>query len=191
MDRSPGFGSTQYDFVALFRLAFASAPPLNGLTLPHSVTRRPVLQKVRDHALQLNAISALSAWKHTVSVSISLPSRGSFHLSLTVLYSIGQLIVFSLRRWSSRLHPGLLVSWATLDTALCISISVTRLLLCFAPLSSEVHLSSYNQTMQSEPPQSYPRGFGLFRVRSPLLTESLIYFLFLRLLRCFSSARSL
>ena len=29
--------------------------------------------------------------------------------------------------------------------------------------------------------------FGLFRVRSPLLTESIFFFLFLRLLRCFTS----
>ena len=34
----------------------------------------------------------------------------------------------------------------------------------------------------------HPR-FGLFPVRSPLLGESLIYFLFLRVLRCFSSPR--
>ena len=32
--------------------------------------------------------------------------------------------------------------------------------------------------------------FGLFPVRSPLLGESLTYFLFLRVLRCFSSPRS-
>ena len=32
--------------------------------------------------------------------------------------------------------------------------------------------------------------FGLFPIRSPLLGESLIYFLFLRVLRCFSSPRS-
>ena len=38
----------------------------------------------------LNPFIGSSACKHTVSVSISLPSRGSFHLSLTVLCSIGQ-----------------------------------------------------------------------------------------------------
>ena len=35
-----------------------------------------------------------------------------------------------------------------------------------------------------------PQWFGLFRVRSPLLTESFLYFLFLWVLRCFSSPRS-
>ena len=74
--------------VALLRLAFATAPELNSLTLLHNVTRRPVLQKVRDHPFHCWH-RALSVCKHMVSDSISLPSRGSFHLSLTVLYSIG------------------------------------------------------------------------------------------------------
>ena len=41
-------------------------------------------------------------------------------------------------------------------------------------------------------PRSVPkRGrFGLLRVRSPLLAQSLVYFLFLRVLRCFSSPGS-
>ena len=47
MDRSPGFGCTLTDLFALLRLDFPSAPPLDGLTLPASVTRRTVLQKVR------------------------------------------------------------------------------------------------------------------------------------------------
>ena len=47
MDRSPGFGSTPTDYFALFRLGFPSAPHLQCLTSPASVTRRTVLQKVR------------------------------------------------------------------------------------------------------------------------------------------------
>ena len=47
MDRSPGFGSMAGDFIVLFTLAFASAPYLKYLTLPHAITRRTVLQKVR------------------------------------------------------------------------------------------------------------------------------------------------
>ena len=64
----------------------------------------------------LHACGALSACKHTVSGSISLPSWGSFHLSLTVLFSIGHMVVFSLRRWSSFLPSRFLVSRRTLDT---------------------------------------------------------------------------
>ena len=38
------------DFTVLFTLAFASAPYLKYLTLPHAITRRTVLQKVRGCA---------------------------------------------------------------------------------------------------------------------------------------------
>src|ERR1700744_6079050 len=48
MDRSLRFGSTTCDSGALFRLAFATAAP-HGLTLPHIVTRRLILQKARGH----------------------------------------------------------------------------------------------------------------------------------------------
>ena len=47
MDRSPGFGSTPTDLLALLRLGFPSASDLKSLTSPVSVTRRTVLQKVR------------------------------------------------------------------------------------------------------------------------------------------------
>src|SRR5437667_5304108 len=48
MGRSLRFGSTTCDSDALFRLAFATATP-HGLTLPHTVTRRLILQKARGH----------------------------------------------------------------------------------------------------------------------------------------------
>ena len=48
MGRSLRFGSTTCDSDALFRLAFATATP-HGLTLPHIVTRRLILQKARGH----------------------------------------------------------------------------------------------------------------------------------------------
>ena len=53
--------------------------------------------------------------------------------------------------------------------------------------------SPHNQsatTWSYNPHGALPRrGFGLFPVRSPLLGESLSYFLFLQVLRCFSSLR--
>ena len=63
------------------------------------------------------------ACKHKVSGSVSLPSRGSFHLSLTVLFSIGHWVVFRLGGWAPRLQTGLHVSGPTLVPSgiLCIS----------------------------------------------------------------------
>ena len=37
---------------AHFGLAFAAAPPLTGLTLQHTVTRRLIMQKARGHTLR-------------------------------------------------------------------------------------------------------------------------------------------
>ena len=63
------------------------------------------------------AYGALSACRLTVSGSLSLPSRGSFHLSLTVLFAIGHMVVFSLTGWSPCLPSGFLVSRRTPDSA--------------------------------------------------------------------------
>ena len=54
---------------------------LPSLTSPHAVTRWLILQKARRHT----AKGAPAAWGRTVSGALSLPSRGAFHLSLTVL----------------------------------------------------------------------------------------------------------
>jgi hypothetical protein len=107
MARSLGFGSTACDYNALFRLAFAPAPP-RGLTSPQTVTRRLILQKARHHdnPLRRTGCDALTACKPTVSGTISLPSRGTFHLSLTVLVHYRSSVVLSLTRWSSRIPAG-------------------------------------------------------------------------------------
>ena len=94
-----------------------------------------------------HACGALSACKHTVSGSLSLPSRGAFHLSLTVLFAIGHMVVFSLwvvfslRRWSSCLPSRFLVSRRTPDTPALLTISPTGLLPSFAALSNAIRLS--------------------------------------------------
>ena len=113
MGSSPGFGSAARDWGALFGLAFATAPPQWGLTSPHTATRRFILQKARSHASALRPDNASTACRHTVSGSISLPSRGSFHFSLTVLVHYRSEAVFSLRRWASQIHTGFLVSRVT------------------------------------------------------------------------------
>ena len=50
---------------------------------------------------------------HTVSGSLSLAVRRSFHLSLTVLSTIGHKLVFSLGGWSPLIQPGFLVTRPT------------------------------------------------------------------------------
>lgn len=85
--------------------------PHNRLTTPHTLTRRLILQKARHHP------KALTVWRHTVSGTLSLPSRGTFHHSLTVLCTIGHQGVFRLTRWSWQIHTGFHGSRATREHA--------------------------------------------------------------------------
>jgi len=88
---------------ALFRLAFAPAPRVPTLNLArpmhspaHSSISTPSLARRR----------APTVCRHVVSGSISLPSRGAFHLSLTVLVHYRSVVVFSLGGWSPQLPTG-------------------------------------------------------------------------------------
>ena len=65
---------------ALFRRAFAAAPA-SRLNLARD--RNSPVHSTKGTPSHLNR--ALTSCKHTVSGSLSLPSRGAFHLSLTVL----------------------------------------------------------------------------------------------------------
>jgi hypothetical protein len=56
---------------------------------------------------------------------------------------------------------------------------------------SVCNFSALNRAGPTTPMDPETRRFGLFRVRSPLLTESLFCFLFLRVLRWFTSPSSL
>ena len=99
--------------------------------------------------------------------SISLPSLGSFRLSLTVLYAIGHRLVFSLGGWSPRLRTGFFVPCATLGRPRARphhkGLSPAR-----APLSSGLRMLT-RLIVPAYP--ALPR-FGLFPLRSPLLGES-------------------
>src|SRR5436309_11202312 len=79
MARSLRFGSRTRDSDALFRLAFATAPP-HGLTSPHATNSQAHSSKGTPSPRK-----APTDCRQTVSGTISLPSRGTFHLSLTVL----------------------------------------------------------------------------------------------------------
>ena len=95
---------------ALFRLGFPTAPALLCLNLAAYGTSQAHSTKGTPSPSR-----ALTACRSTVSGSLSLPSRGSFHLSLTVLCAIGSRQVFSLGGWSPRIPPGFLVSRRTRD----------------------------------------------------------------------------
>src|SRR5215212_6635329 len=68
---------------ALFRLAFATATP-HGLTSPHATNSQAHSSKGTPSP-QPSPAQALTDCRRTVSGTLSLPSRGTFHHSLTVL----------------------------------------------------------------------------------------------------------
>ena len=124
------------------------------------------MQKVRSHP----TAGAPTVCMYAVSGSISLPSRGSFRLSFTVLvhyrssqywFTIGRSRVFSLGGWSPHLQTGCHVSRPTyrfLSTTR--SISHTGLSPSIAGLSRPFCCRSCYQNT------------GLLQFRSPLLSQS-------------------
>jgi hypothetical protein len=101
--------ATKRPFKTRFRYGY-TPKVLNLATYRNSLARST--KSTRSHLK-----SASTACKRRVSGSISLPSRGSFHLSLTVLCAIGHQGVFSLGGWSPQLPTGFHVSRGTLEHA--------------------------------------------------------------------------
>jgi hypothetical protein len=116
------------------------------------------------------------------------PNRGSFRLSLAVLFTIGCRVVFSLVPWSGRIHAEFHVHRITWDALRRLWTSLTRLSRSSAPLSRGLSSPFACHFRVPQPRRNKFLRFRLFRVRSPLLAESLC-FLFLGLLRCFTSPR--
>jgi hypothetical protein len=86
MDRSRGFGSIMSYLFALFRLGFPTPTHQRCLSLQDIITRWSIMQKVRRQPFIPEGMHRPStACRFIISGSISLPSRGSFQLSLTVL----------------------------------------------------------------------------------------------------------
>ena len=170
MDRSSGFGSTTCYLPRAFRTRSRFGSVTSSLNLAaHRNSPARSTKSTTSHSC-----GALSACKHTVSGSISLPSRGAFHLSLTVLFAIGHMVVFSLTRWSSLFPSGFLVSRRTPDTCLHV------LHFAYGDFTLSVRLFQYRSAIfplsfASPLPRAYcyPR-FGLLRFRSPLLSESFL-----------------
>jgi hypothetical protein len=81
MVRSSGFGSVSSDHRPI-QARFHYGSSIFYLNLPLPTSRRLILQQVRGQTFSRPP----TACKLKLSCSISLPFRGSFHLSLTVLF---------------------------------------------------------------------------------------------------------
>ena len=134
---------------------------------------------------------APTACRHTVSGTISLRSRGTFHHSLTVLSAIGHQGIFRLSGWSRQIHTGFLgprATWVSLKRAADVSTTgvlpstpdlshVLRLhqrFLTRRPTGRLVKRDPTTPCMQPLPGLTHTR-FSLIQFRSPLLPESRLF----------------
>ena len=80
MGSSHGFASKTTDYIALFRLAFATTTGFSPLISPVTLTRRFIMQKARRRTYMLRPLV-----NTRFQVLFHPPTRSTFHLSLTVL----------------------------------------------------------------------------------------------------------
>ena len=103
-------------------------------------------------------------------------------------FTVGRYRVFSLTPWSARIHTKFHVHRATWDTERLLEPFDYGPITLFGRNFHSVRLGLGVLKSVPLPRRDKSLRFGLFRFRSPLLTESL-RFLFLRILRCFTSPR--
>ena len=152
---------------ALFRLGFPSAPHLKCLTLPASATRRTVLQKVRGSSCkdvpQLVNTGFQVLFHSPPGVLFTFPSQ-YYALSVTKEY-------LALEGGPSDFPQGfscLAVLWILPLPAVFMygAFTLSGLPSQAVPLTDRLTYAVLNPSMHA-------RWFGLFRVRSPLLPESM------------------
>ena len=112
---SRGFASTAANLVALFGLAFASAPAQSALTWLTTVSRRIIMQKARRHPglapIGLRPLVGVWFQVHCPPLAGVLPIVRSRYWS-----AIGRQGVLSLAGWSPRIRTHFHVVSRTQDT---------------------------------------------------------------------------
>ena len=158
---------------ARFGLAFASAPPcLKGLTSPRAMTRGLIMQKACGHSLRSLRSSVGARFQvcftPLAGVLFAFPSR--------YLFAIGHRVVFSLGGRAPRIQAGFHVSGPTRDTARLGCGLRVRGCHPLRPAFPGRSPALSDVTSPSHDPREQAPGFGLPRVRSPLLARSLFVF---------------
>jgi hypothetical protein len=168
---------------ALFRLAFAPATPQQVNLATQRNSQAHSSKGTPSHTQR----HALTACRHTVSGTLSLPSRGTFHHSLTVLSTIGHQEVFRLSEWPRQIHSTQHGNAATREHhhtphtsfhlrdshPLRPAIPNHSANLCMTLKRKTASSSNAPQPRTRNPcPVSHAHGLAHIRFRSPLLTES-------------------
>jgi hypothetical protein len=192
MARSLRFGSWARDSNRPLRTRFRYGYPTQVNLATHRKLAGSFFKRhaVTRHQQKLTS-DAPTACRHTVSGTISLRSRGTFHHSLTVLSAIGHQGIFRLSGWSRQIHTrfhGPRATWEILKRAA--HISATGVLPSTPGLSHalRLHQRFLTRPMAGRPPKKTPTTphtqplpsitriqFGLIQFRSPLLPESQLF----------------
>jgi hypothetical protein len=195
--RSPRFASIPSDSHALFGLAFATAR--FRLTSPLRITSRLIMQKARGQAVRhCWRHRPPTACRHTVSGTLSLPSQGCFSPFPHGTGSLSVTNEYLALRDGPRSFPRDFTCPAVLRN-LSTEPARFRLRDCHPlwslfPGDSTNDLVAHSAALRPDRPynpREHALWFGLLRVRSPLLAESLTCFLLLQVLRWFTSLRCL
>ena len=112
-----------------------------------------------------------------------------FNFPSRYFFTIGYQLVFSLTGWSPLFHTRFHVSRTTLDTTLSTCFSYTGLSPSMVCFSKTFLLNSLNRLRSPNPTRitSYGLGSSYFARH---YSRNRVFFLFLWVLRCFSSPRS-
>ena len=130
------------------------------------------MQKARRHTHKCMLRPLVGVWFQVLftplpGVLFTFPSQYWF--------TIGLLVVFSLTGWCRQIQAGFLRSRPTQDTLTNLDLTDTGLSPSTVQLSSCVLIRFKFIHRVLQPRSIITLRFGLFRVRSPLLTESLLF----------------
>ena len=142
---------------------------LYTLTSLHTITRRSILQKVRDRTLFVLSLLVNTGFQ----VLFHSPSGVLFTFPSRYLFAIGHQLVFSLGGWSPLLPTGFLVSRGTLGSGLALRIFAYGVVTLFDAAFQRSLANTSLDYAGPQPRKTVVFRFGLFPVRSPLLGESM------------------
>ena len=184
MGRSQSFASTASNYTPCSDSLSLRLPPSTGLTLLEMVTRRLIMQKARRHPGLPGLRPLVSVWFQVLftllfGVLFTFPSR--------YLFTIGLLAVFSLTGWCRLVQTGFLLPCLTQDTTSPISKPLTGLSPSVDHLPRWIQVPDIFDFVVLQPPlRRNGTGLGCFPFARHYLGNHCC-FLFLQVLRCFSS----
>ncbi len=169
--------------IALLRLAFAMLPYLKYLGCQTGVTRRLIMQKARRHQSEDQLRPLVSVRFQGLFTPLL---RVLFTFPLRYWFAIGLSVVFRLSGWCRQIQTGFLQPRPTQDTAMYNEPFAYRTITSYGLTFQLVQLNSLCQSRSPTTPMSTLIGLACSAFARHYLRNHFC-FLFLSLLRCFSS----